>query len=253
MSDQNHCRDDDDRDAGGFSDNGDDRPLYLRVRDALMQRIETGKWRPGQVIPNEHEIAREFDVSQGTARRALTMLTEIGYLTRRQGAGTWVQEDSPAVRYRFFSFYDKNNERITPESRNVESTIARANSKERQALDLDDKAKVIRITRTRTRDGRPFIAERLSIPEAHFPNLTNEDLPDALYDHYQKQHKVMIVATADKINAVPADAPTAEQLRVKVGTPLLKIDRIAYTLRQKPVEWRVWLCHLKDAHYLARM
>jgi GntR family transcriptional regulator len=42
-------------------------------------------------------------------------------------------------------------------------------------------------------------------------------------------------------------------LRVKIGTPLLKVDRIAYAPDKQPVEWRVSLCQLKNAHYLARM
>ena len=34
--------------------------------------------------------------------------------------------------------------------------------------------------------------------------------------------------------------------------PLVKIERIARTLDDRPVEWRVSLCHLEHAHYQAR-
>ena len=116
MLDDNHGRDEEGHDVGGGNGNGngdnapskDHRPLFMRVRDGLIERIQSGVWKPGQIIPSEHEIAREFDVSQGTARRALMMLVELGFLSRRQGSGTWVQDDTPAVRYRFFSFYDKD-------------------------------------------------------------------------------------------------------------------------------------------------
>ena len=75
-------------------------------------------------------------------------------------------------------------------------------------------------------------------------DLRKEDFP-ALRD---KVH-----AVEDRLNAVVADNPTAAALRVKVGAPLLKIDRIAYASNRRPVEWRVWLCHLRNGHYLARM
>ncbi len=261
MSDDNHGRDEDGHDAGGNSNgNGDkaqgkdNRPLFLRVRDGLIERIQSGVWRPGQIIPSEHEVAREFNVSQGTARRALIMLVELGFLSRRQGSGTWVQDDTPAMRYRFFSFYDKDGVKITPDSRDVHAVIAPASSAERAKLGLEKKARVIRITRTRTRMGKPFIAENLSVPETLFPSLADEpQLPDALYDFYQKAHKVLIMTTTDQLTAVAADAPIAQKLRVKVGTPLLRIDRVAYSSSKQPVEWRVWHCHLKNAHYLARM
>ena len=226
----------------------------MRVRDGLIERIQSGVWKPGQIIPSEHEIAREFDVSQGTARRALMMLVELGFLSRRQGSGTWVQDDTPAVRYRFFSFYDKDGVKITPESRDVHALVAPASSTERARLGLEKKARVIRMTRMRTRKGKPFIAESLSVSETLFPSLADEpQLPDALYDFYQKAHKVLIMYTTDEITAVAADAALAEKLRVKVGTPLVKIDRVAYSLNKQPVEWRVWHCHLKNAYYLARM
>jgi GntR family transcriptional regulator len=71
--------------------------------------------------------------------------------------------------------------------------------------------------------------------------------------HYQQAYQVLVTSVEDRLNAVAADAPTAERLRVKVGTPLLKVDRIAYAPNRQPVEWRVSLCQLKNAHYLARM
>jgi GntR family transcriptional regulator len=254
MSDDNHGRDEDGRDDGGCSDNDDDRPKYAQVRDALVERVRSGVWKQGQLIPSEPDIAAEFGVSTGTARRALESLVKDHVLIRRHGAGTWVQGDTLDDRYRFFGIFGKDDVRITPDSRDVKAMIARANSRERSTLSLEEKARVIRISRTRIRNGRPFIVEKLSVPEALFPSLTNQpELPDALYDHYQKAHKVLVMAVRDQLYAVAADTPTAETLRVKVGAPLLKIDRVAYAPDKRPVEWRVSLCHLKDAHFLARV
>jgi GntR family transcriptional regulator len=219
-----------------------------------VERIRSGTWKPGEAIPSEQEIAREFDVAPGTARKAILLVKEMGLLTRRQGSGTWVHGDTLAERYRFFGLFDDDNVRIKPGTLDLTSSLARANKSERSVLKLQDKARVVRITRTRTRDGKPFITERVSVPEALFPNLVNETrLPDALYDHYQKAYKVLVTRVEDRLSAVPADALTAEKLRVKVGTPLLKVDRIAYTPNRRPVEWRVWMCQLKKAYYLARM
>ena len=47
------------------------RPLYLQLRDALAERIAGGDWKPGNAIPNESDLAREFGVSTGTMRKAL--------------------------------------------------------------------------------------------------------------------------------------------------------------------------------------
>ena len=47
------------------------QPLYLQLRDALAERIASGEWKPGDVIPNEVDLARELNVSPGTVRRSL--------------------------------------------------------------------------------------------------------------------------------------------------------------------------------------
>jgi GntR family transcriptional regulator len=77
-------------------------PLYLQVRDAIAQRIMSGEWRPRTAIPSESELAREFNVSVGTMRKALDVAEAERLLTRRQGRGTFVNDNSSgesAARY----------------------------------------------------------------------------------------------------------------------------------------------------------
>src|SRR5262245_50810624 len=78
------------------------KPLYIQVRDVLTERIATGEWKPSAAIPNEGDLAREFGVSSGTMRKALDMLEDEKLLTRRQGRGTFVNDQTLgdlAVRY----------------------------------------------------------------------------------------------------------------------------------------------------------
>jgi len=255
MPNNNHCREEGDSNGGGEDHgNADERPKYVQVRDALVERIRSGKWKPGAAIPSELEIADEFKVAAGTARKAILLVTDMGLLTRRQGSGTWVHGDTPSQRYGFFSFFGEGDTRIRPGTLAPTSTLARASKTEQSVLKLRDDARVVRIARTRTRDGKPFITEKVSVPEALFPSLAHEHpLPDALYDHYQKAYQVLITRVEDHVTAMGADAVTAERLRVAVGTPLLKVDRIAYTPNERPVEWRVWLCQLRKAYYRARI
>ena len=46
-------------------------PLYRQIKSLLMQRLESGEWRPGEAIPSESELAIRFSVSQGTVRKAI--------------------------------------------------------------------------------------------------------------------------------------------------------------------------------------
>lgn len=62
-----------------------------------MKSLETmileGSLRPGQRLPAERELAKKFDVSRPSLREAIQKLEAKGLIVRRQGGGTFVQED----------------------------------------------------------------------------------------------------------------------------------------------------------------
>ena len=74
--------------AGTFNN----EPLYIQVRDHVLNRIKLGEWKPEQNLPNESDLARLYRCSAGTMRKALDDLESQGYLTRRQGRGTFVND-----------------------------------------------------------------------------------------------------------------------------------------------------------------
>ena len=235
-------------------DPADARPLYAKVREQLVERIRSGVWKPGQLIPSEFEIAAEFGVSQGTARKAIGALATERLVMRQQGRGTFVVEHTPAhVLFRFFNVFDAAGELITPDSRRASCTVAPADGAEQMALHLAPGTEVVRISRVRTRDGTPFICETIRLPQELFPDLAHIDpLPNTLYDFFQKTYGILLVRTEDRLSATAADAETARVLQLPAGAPLLRIERTAFGLDDRPIEWRVSLCHLQGAHYLAR-
>src|SRR5256885_16650032 len=49
-------------------------PLYQQIKGLILQSLEAGEWRPGELIPSEMELAARFRVSQGTVRKAIDEL-----------------------------------------------------------------------------------------------------------------------------------------------------------------------------------
>ena len=134
-----------------------------QVEHRLLERIRSGAWKPGQLIPNEFEIAAEFGVSQGTARKAINELASEGLVVRQQGRGTFVVERTPAHElFRFFNLFDASGAAVIPDSRNTHRAGGIADETERHALALPTGARVVRITRIRTHHGVPFITESIA-------------------------------------------------------------------------------------------
>ena len=67
-------------------------PLYKQLEEKLRQEIETGERPSGSRLPTENELSETYHVSRVTVRKALAGLSELGYLDRKSGKGTFVAE-----------------------------------------------------------------------------------------------------------------------------------------------------------------
>lgn len=68
----------------------DSLPAFARIKEFLLAEIQSGRWQPGDVIPSEAALVKQFSVSRMTVNRAVRELSNEQILTRRQGAGTYV-------------------------------------------------------------------------------------------------------------------------------------------------------------------
>ena len=89
-------------------------PLYQQIKGLILQSLQAGEWKPGDLIPSELELAGRFRVSQGTVRKAIDELSADNLLVRRQGKGTFVATHSEQqVQYRFLRLEPDSGSRDT--------------------------------------------------------------------------------------------------------------------------------------------
>src|SRR6266480_6637171 len=65
-------------------------PRYYQLKEIMRERIRTGEWKPGDLIPSERELGEKYGISRMTARQAITDLVNEGLFYREQGKGTFV-------------------------------------------------------------------------------------------------------------------------------------------------------------------
>jgi GntR family transcriptional regulator len=225
------------------------RPLYRQVRDILVKRIADGIWRPGQVLPSEVEIASDLRVSQGTVRKALDEMAAENLVVRRQGRGTFVaKHDDTRLQFQFFKLSPDRGDRQLPSSRVITAQI-RTDSIAAEQLKLLRDEPILQIERVRILNDDPCIVERISLPSALFRGLAVSELPTNLYEHYASAFGVRIAWATEKLKAVKANEQEAGLMGVALGAPLLQIDRLAFSLDSRCVEWRISLCCTDEIHY----
>lgn len=227
------------------------RPLYQQVREEITRHLASGRWQPGTMLPSEQELARELGVSQGTVRKALDAMTAERILVRRQGRGTFVAEyEESRILFQFFRLYPDSGERLFPVSKVLDVRSAAPSEEEREALELEPKAEVWRISRLRYHGSELVMREILSLPVAQFVDLGElEEIPNNVYRLYSQRWGITITRISEKLKAVAAGEADLAELGCAIGAPLLEIRRVAFDLNKRPVEYRRSRCLTDSMHY----
>ena len=221
----------------------------------LIERaLEAGEWAPGAAIPSELELASRFGVSQGTVRKAIQSLAAQNLLVRRQGKGTFVatHTEEKTSNFRFLRIRRNDGQPEYPRSRLVELRRAKAGAEVARLLDMRTGEPTYQLRRVLEYGGRPAVLDEITLPASLFPGLTRarcEAYPGSMYGFFESEFGVRMLRAEERLHAVAADAASAALLDVAPGTPLLAVDRIAYTYGDRPVEWRRGLCTTRDEHY----
>lgn len=233
------------------------QPLYRQIKSLITQSLVTGEWRPGELIPSEIELAGRFSVSQGTVRKAIGELAGENLLVRQQGKGTFVASHSEERSQ--FPYL-----RISPDRGALDSLAAtlidcrkvKLDSASAKKLDLASGAGAFLITRVLSISGGIAVYEEVRLPATRFKGLTVENIERhhcMLYSMYESEFEVRILHVDEQIKAVAAEGPAAKHLGIVKGSPLLTIERVAYTYTDKPVELRRSFCNTREHHYRNRI
>ena len=236
------------------------RPLYQQIRDLILRSLQQGEWKPAEVIPSEMELAARFGVSQGTVRKAIYELAAGHLLVRRQGRGTFVATHAEQqVQYRFLRLMpdvDQADAEQPAQREIVECKRARATADVARALALKTGESIIQARRVLSFGGIPTIVEDLWLPGEPFRGLTAHRLsayPGSLYAFFESEFGVRMVRADEKIRAVLPDVQQAALLQIPVSTPLLSVERIAFTYGDRPMELRKGLYRTDSRHYHNRL
>jgi GntR family transcriptional regulator len=217
-------------------------PLYHHLKSSLLSEIQAGKWEPGEAIPSEPELARKFSVSRTTVRQAVGDLVSSGYLTRRQGRGTFVADrQKTTAQSPLYGFAEELRQRGQDVQILVHSIeIAPCPDEIMHHLGANSSQSSIHIVRTAQVDDNCVFYESswLVIP----PHLRADELDmqpsvfESVYGFFEK-HGVKIGLGKQTIRAGKAEEKDVEFLNAALGDPLLIVTRLTQDVTGSPLEF----------------
>ncbi|WP_160847389.1 GntR family transcriptional regulator [Pontibacillus yanchengensis] len=210
-------------------------PLYVQIKNKLVNNIKEGVWQPGEAIPSESQLIEQYNVSRTTIRQAVQDLVQKNVLETRRGAPTRVREE-PQV--------ELGNPGIMHHElgTNMEVKVLRFEKlKEhyhaKYQLKLEEEAEVYLLERLRIADGRPIAFQQLFLPLSIGEKVKEFSYKD--FDIFPKlgQHNIHYTNIQEVVSASNATQYEADLLGIVPGEALTDIERTTVGIDSMPIEY----------------
>ena len=223
--------------------------LVDSAEEALHIWLAGGRYRQGDRLPPENEVATMLGVSRGTLRSALHRLEERGEIVRRQGSGTFVgRATGPAAlgeRLERLEPYSSLAERrgLTLSSVDLHLERRAVGVEVGEALGLAPIAQVMTIARTLIADGAP-VAVMFDVVHSKV-SLPDDGALRAALERGQMVLDILIglgvPVTFGRTRVIPSLLSPRERagklLGVKRTTAVLELEELIYAGRDERVAY----------------
>jgi GntR family transcriptional regulator len=216
-------------------------PTYFLIKNLIKKRILNGTYPLGSKIPSEMEFSKEFGVHRLTARHALTLLVQEGYLERFRKRGTFVSKHvKEFVGLEFRGFFDDLFDHVSRfKAKRVEILTESPPEVVADLFQLDprkDKVTVIRRVRFLEESPASFTISYLPLDIGN--GLSKKDLYRmSLLKVFREKLKIPLGEAFQTMELSIADRYIAEALKIPLGAQVLLIQRTFFMKDGKPFDF----------------
>ncbi len=213
-------------------------PIYYRIELDILDQLQRGLLKPGEQLPSEADLARQYQVSRITAKRALDELVRQGRAFRQQGRGTFVAQAQIRDISGLVSFSEDIRTRgFSPSSKVLEFEEVQPEAGVRERLHLFEGEHAFLLRRLRLASGEPVAVETAHINSRLCPGLLNEDFSrTSLYAVLREKYQVVPTWADAEIESMAATKQEASLLKLKAGQPVLVARRLTFAANYDVIE-----------------
>ncbi len=204
---------------------------YQAIADELRQRIASGEFVAGRLLPSESELSVAYDASRVTVRRALEQLREAGLVDSRQGFGWFAATDPVRQSLARLGTIESQlaEEGVGSTRRVLDFRFMGAPAHVREVLGADT---VLRVRRLNLAGDAPFALVTVWCPEEFGASLSRADVERS---PFYELIGVELGGATQTIGAAAATGHDAELLQIPPGSPVLRCERITRSAAGIPV------------------
>ncbi len=215
-------------------------PLYAKIQQFVRDGIKRGTFKPGDRLPSEPSLAKQFKTTRSTVVHALQLLVFEGVITREVGRGTFVARSALPTTLestRVRSFEEQVEELgATVDYKLVSFSRIAASAEIGANLAVPVSSEIYNLVRLRIVNAAPAVLENRYIPLTIGSMLSIDALSKYSMYSILGDQLGRPVARIDGIIRVAAAVPhVANLLRIKQGSPVLVRDYVLKDVEGEPL------------------
>jgi len=215
-------------------------PLYYQIEQDLAALIAKGSLAPGSQLPSEEELVQRYGVSRTTIRKAIQELERLDLIEIRRGKGTFVRSEKMTQEMTELTGFveDMVAMGLHPSAKVLGKATVAATEEVARQLRIPIGTEVMQIKRVRLADDLP-----ISLDETYLPMDLGRKVVENDLEHYpifsllEGKYDTPLLEADYRLEAISAGPFEAKALGIEVKSPILLIERVSYSLDQRPVDY----------------
>ena len=215
-------------------------PLYYQLETILRKKISSGELAQGGLLPSEEALTKEYKLSRITVRQALSSLEGDGLILRKRGKGTFVSKKHTYLESPKFTGFieDLISMGIRTKSKILDISMVVGPQNIQEHLKLEVGTQLFRIEKIRLVEESPFSYVLNYLPPDIGQKIKTEDLINKpLLMILEDDLGIKATEAVQSIEATIADTQVAPLMEIRVGDPLLKVERTVFDVNYNPIEY----------------
>ncbi|WP_277631006.1 trehalose operon repressor [Atopococcus tabaci] len=196
--------------------------IFFDLESAILNQ----DYLPGDLLPSENALAKKYNVSRETIRKALTLLLENGYIQKQQGKGSIVLDvkrfDFPISGLTSYKELQKA-QNIASETLVIQNEVQQLPSRVSEFLGVPADTEAHCIVRLRKVDDEAIILDKDYLLTSVVPSIPSQAAEQSLYDYLENELGLTIGYARKEFTVEPITKEDRELLALHGDTHVVVI------------------------------